>query len=45
MGNKSSSFAAGLSFIGTIGEYPDFDAEDDAKKLHKAFHSMYQNKF
>lgn len=38
MGNKSSSFAAGLSFIGTIGEYPDFDAEDDAKKLHKAFH-------
>lgn len=39
MGNSGSNFAEGLSFCGTIGDYPDFDAESDAKKLYKAFHS------
>lgn len=39
MGNSGSNFADGLSFCGTIGDYPDFDAESDAKKLYKAFHS------
>ena len=43
MGNKHSNFAAGLDFCGTIGEFPDFDAEEDAKKLHKAFHSKIRD--
>jgi len=38
MGNSSSNFACGLTFKGTIGEFPDFDAEEEAKAIHKAFH-------
>ena len=30
-----------LGFKSMIGENPDFDAEDTAKKLHKAFHSKF----
>jgi len=41
MGNKNSNFAAGLDFCGTIGDFPDFDPEADAKKLYKAFHSNF----
>ena len=39
--SSSSSNVAELGFCGTIGENPDFDAEDTAKALHKAFHSKY----
>ena len=39
--SSSSSNVAELGFCGTIGENPDFDAEDSAKALHKAFHSKY----
>ena len=40
--SSSSSNVAELGFCGTIGENPDFDAEDSAKALHKAFHSKWQ---
>ena len=35
MGNTAS----GLEFGGTIQDYEDFDPEEDAQALHKAFHS------
>ena len=35
MGNTAS----GLEFGGTIEDYEDFDPEEDAQALHKAFHS------
>ena len=31
----------GMEFAGTVFDYEDFDAEDDAQKLHKAFHSKF----
>ena len=37
MGNTAS----GLDFSGTIFDYEDFDPEEDAKALHKAFHSKF----
>lgn len=39
--SSSSSNVAELGFCGTLGENPDFDAEDSAKILHKAFHSKF----
>ena len=36
MGNTTSQ-----TLEGTIFPYEDFDAESDAKALHKAFHSNY----
>ena len=41
MGNTAS----GLDFSGTIFEYEDFDPEEDAKALHKAFHSKFARAF
>merc|ERR1711892_27741 len=39
MGNSSSSSnVVDLGFEGMIGPNPDFDAEESAKALHKAFH-------
>lgn len=35
MGNTVS----GVDFSGTVTDYEDFDAEEDAEALHKAFHS------
>ena len=39
MGNTAS----GLEFGGTIQDYEDFDPEEDAQALHKAFHSKKKN--
>merc|ERR1712227_804704 len=36
--DKMGNTASGLEFGGTIEDYEDFDPEEDAKALHKAFH-------
>ena len=35
MGNT----VCGMDFSGTVTDYEDFDPEEDAQALHKAFHS------
>ena len=41
--DKMGNTASGLEFGGTIEDYEDFDPEEDAQALHKAFHSKREN--